>query len=386
MWKNYISTKITPGGVGQSGCMQISIMATVYLKHVHSFFNIIPLIKGAYMKMTINLNNASCSVSTTSYGTVGPPLGMPLITIIGSPNVPSGGVNPILIPSTSYAIEGLPIQNPVIGYSPGETIGVSGNWQLQPGNTYIYDLSVGKYPLSTLWASLPSPVSGNSGKLSTSILLYVPAYTFNPVFEQAYISSPIKEIKYTDIYQYQILNTPPLGNINSLATNGIANIKSVLIIPFFSAISPIGSTTVNTNTGLYVGTPTYQSPFDTAGCGTTSPLCHLTNFNVQISGQNILYNMQKYGFEQFNNQLYGQNSINGGQTDGLSSGLIDYLGFQNSYCYYYVNVERMLPVEQSVPKSVQVLGTNLSNKACDYWVFVEYKTRISIDILTGARV
>ena len=56
------------------------------------------------------------------------------------------------------------------------------------------------------------------------------------------------------------------------------------------------------------------------------------------------------------------------------------------YCYYYVNVERMLPVEQSVPKSVQIMGQNMSAKTCDYWVFVEYGVDIKIDAITGARV
>jgi hypothetical protein len=107
---------------------------------------------------------------------------------------------------------------------------------------------------------------------------------------------------------------------------------------------------------------------------------------VQISGQNAIYNLQKYNFEQFNNQLYGQNAVNGGLTDGLTSGLVGREDFDMSHCYYYVNVERMLPVEMGVPKSVQIVGQNLSSKSCDYYVFVEYGVKISIDILTGARV
>jgi hypothetical protein len=130
----------------------------------------------------------------------------------------------------------------------------------------------------------------------------------------------------------------------------------------------------------------FQSPFDPAGTGPTSPLCWLTNFNVQVSGQNAIYNTQKYNFEQFNNQLYGQNAVNGGCTDGLTSGLIDRIRFDMEYAYYYVNVERMLPVEASVPKSIQILGTSQSAKALDLWVFIEYGSEISIDCLTGARV
>jgi hypothetical protein len=96
--------------------------------------------------------------------------------------------------------------------------------------------------------------------------------------------------------------------------------------------------------------------------------------------------MEKYPFEQFNNQLYGQNAVNGGLTDGITSGLIDRQAFDMEYSYYYVNVERMLPVEMSVPKSIQILGTNSSTRPLDLYCFVEYGVEISIDALTGARV
>jgi uncharacterized alkaline shock family protein YloU len=46
----------------------------------------------------------------------------------------------------------------------------------------------------------------------------------------------------------------------------------------------------------------------------------------------------------------------------------------------------MLPVEMSVPKSIQVLGQNLSSKTIDLYCFIEYGVEVSIDALTGARV
>jgi hypothetical protein len=247
---------------------------------------------------------------------------------------------------------------------------------------------------------------GPGGGMAKSVYLYIPAYTFNPVFEQAYLSSPVKQIKYTDVYQYQVLNVPANGVFNNLITNGIANVKSVLVLPFYST-NGVTSTTaisipyqsaaatttsiasgisVNNNTGFLNGTPVWQSPFDPAGTGPTSPMCWLTNFNIQVSGQNAIYNTERYNFEHFNNQLYGQNAVNGGLTDGITSGLIDRLHFDMEYAYYYVNVERMLPVEMSVPKSIQLLGQNLSSRAIDIYCFIEYGVEVSIDALTGARV
>jgi hypothetical protein len=111
-----------------------------------------------------------------------------------------------------------------------------------------------------------------------------------------------------------------------------------------------------------------------------------SNFNVVVSGQNAIYNTERYNFEQFNNQFKGINAVNGDMTDGLTSGLLSAQDWQRNYCYWYVNVSRMLPVEESVPKSVQIIGQNNSGFAIDLICFIEYGVSVDIDALTGARV
>jgi len=111
-----------------------------------------------------------------------------------------------------------------------------------------------------------------------------------------------------------------------------------------------------------------------------------TQFNIQISGQNAIYNQERYAYEQFLNQVYGVNAVNGGQTEGMTSGLIDQKSFETCYNYYYVDCSRMLPVEEAVPKSVSVLGQSTSALNVDIFIFVEYGVEVSLDILTGARV
>jgi len=149
----------------------------------------------------------------------------------------------------------------------------------------------------------------------------------------------------------------------------------VLVLPFFSS-------TYNSTLAL----SPLLSPYDCAGGGTTSPLAHLYNFNVQISGQNAIYNNQRYTYEAFLQQLNGQNAINGNLVDGLGSSLISQLDFENKYCYYYVNVERQLPIERSVPKSVVLQGNNASEFDMDYYVFLEYGQSLALNVLLGSRV
>jgi hypothetical protein len=347
LWKSYVSKKTTGVATTQVGIFQISVVATVFLRHIHSFFSMCPLIKGAYMKMTLTLNNCSSSFSAAG-GATG-------VLTLSSVSNAVGGINPLMIAAA------------------GTGNGNAGLGAL----SYIANLSVGAVCLDNSIQALVG-FSNSQGTLSRNIFLYVPSYVFNPVFEQAYLSNAVKRINYTDVYQYQINNVAANANINNLLTNGLANIKSVLLLPFHSSTSAANR--------LPTGTACWLSPFDPAGAGPTSPLCFLNNFNVVISGQNTIYNTQKYNFEQFNNQLYGANSVNGGMTDGLTSGLINQQGFEMEYCYYYVDVSRMLPVEETVPKSVQIIGQNASALAIDLMCFIEYGVSVSIDALTGARV
>jgi hypothetical protein len=424
LYKSYISTK-TDETADKCGVLQISVVATVYLKHIHSFFNMIPLLKGVFIKMTMNLNNSSCNVLVGA-NTVSPTVAAAPATanvnvstkyqLCASANSAYGGVNLLQLASnyknaslvltgqTPQPAAGDPlyqsglVQNTITGNGSGNLMPI--DVLVAPGprtagdavileKTYLMNLSVGSRCLSQEINSLQG--FAGEGKLSKSIFLYIPAYTFNPTFEQAYLSSPVKQIKYSDVYQYQVLKVEGVsGTFNNLLTNGIANVKSVLILPYYCP-TLLGSTAVrgiqmSNNTRFLSGVPVWQSPFDPAGTGPTSPLCHFTNFNVQVSGQNAIYNLQKYNFEQFNNQLYGQNAVNGGCTDGLTSGLIDRHAFDLEYCYYYVNIERMLPVEQVVPKSIQIYGQNQSALAVDLYCFIEYGTEVAIDALTGARV
>lgn len=338
-YKSQITTK---AAFSATGCFQISIMATVHLKHLHNFFSNIPLLKGVFMKLTLNLNQGYVSLvsagATDAYS---------VVTV--STVAPQGGVLPIMIAAETANSGGAA----ALAYNTAGTV--------------IVSLGVGRSP------PIASGHTLTSGSLPSSVQLYVPAYTFNPVYETAYLSSPVKKVVYTDVYQYQVLNVAAGASFNNLLTNGIANIKSVLILPFY---------TTTENGGLNP----LQSPFDPAGCGPTSPLCLLTNFNVVVAGQNMIYNTQRYSYEQFLHQLQGANSINADLTDGLTSSLIDKLGFEMEYCYYYVNCSRMLPVEEAVPKSVSIIGQSSSAKNIDLYCFIEYGVEVSIDVNSGARV
>lgn len=340
-FKSYIFNKVN-GTVAVKGICQWAINGIVKLRHLHNLFEKMPLLKGVYLKITLQLNNSVVVIN--SVGGVGTALG------VTSTSSAVGGVVPIQIASAA------------VGNGSVATFGIGA------ASTYTCSLAVGGTCLNSGQVSAGALVS----PLGRNLTLNVPSFVMSPVFESAYLSSQVKTIEFEDIYQYQVLGVTAGANFNSLITNGIANISKILVLPFFT-------------TAANVVNPLY-SPFDAAGTGPTSPLCLLTNFQVVVSGQNALYNTQKYTYQQFVEQLSGCNSINGDSTDGLCSGLISLLDFETAYNYYYVDISRMLDVERSVPKSVSIQGLNLSAKAIDLIVFISYKQTLRVDVLTGNRL
>lgn len=336
LYKSRIFTKQN-ATASLKGVYQQAITGVVYLRHLADIFNNMPLLKGIFMKMTLGLSNSSVAFNVTASNT------------ISSASVTNSlqGVQPLMI-SSALAGNGL---------------------RSLPADSYIASLSVGAKCLNPIQRNIQGVVTS---PLAQSISLQVPSYTFQPQVELSYLSNPIKRIAYTDLYQYTIQNIAAGSAINSLVSNGISNMKKVICFMYYTAAA---------NGGIHQ----LQSPFDTAG-STTAPFATLTNFNVVVSGANTYENSIKYGYSNFVENVLGTNSVNAGLTDGLSSSLINSLDWETSYGYLVTNVSRMLAVEEDVPKSLSIIGTNASAKECDIVVMVEYGTEIMVDALTGSKV
>jgi hypothetical protein len=215
----------------------------------------------------------------------------------------------------------------------------------------------------------------------TSVRLYAPCYTMTAQNEQKYTSDPIRKISYDDIFSYQFNNTS--SDFNFLVSNGLPNLKSVVVMPFLPQTS---NGTVG-GAGIYAGgvlSSSLLSPFSSSG-GTPDPVA-LTNFNVQISGRNIFSDNEQYDFQAFTQQLATSNQLNGSQTTGLASGLIGQHDFDTLYRYYYVDASRGRPGEAGVPRSIQILGQVVGAVAVNLHVFATFSRDITLDVRTGSRV
>lgn len=329
----------TNSGSGSSanGVYQWNLLATIRLKDLCDFFDKMPLVKGAFLRFTINYNSFRATATTVA---VGPTIVHTSLTQL------SGRTNPMMV---SSSLAGNPL-----------------NLSVANGGGGVFSLECG--------------VAGTSNPASTvtpmnnSCRLYVPAYALNPARESQYISlHPTKTITYTDIYNYNLTSIGASSSFNSILTNGIVNAKSVVLIPMMNNVAG--------NYATQSLTP-YQSLFDSAP-GTTAPLSSLTNLQIQVSGQNVWQQNVNYDYEMFLNEVASMNALNGGASDELTSGLIGRFEWDNGYRFYVADISRRLPSEDSVPKSVVVSGTNNSAKIIDLICFITFERKITIDLLTG---
>ena len=355
--------------------------AVIRLKDVADFFQKCPLLKGSTMRIYINTNQvyftvaAAAPVVSGAVSVVAAAAGSSLaqsqtgcMALTSTPIIlGGGGTNPVMVTSMDIG-QGASQLVPIAHTTPAAA------------ETVKIGLSIVRtqFLSGQFTSSVAAPV--------TSVRLYAPAYTMSPIAEQRYLSlTPTKKIVYNDLFQYSFTGVASGQTFSFLVTNGIPNIRGILVIPMLPKASN-GVASAYATTAAVAGTTvsTLLSPFATTG-GTPDPIS-ITNFQIQISGKNLFINNLQYDYETFYEQLVSSNQLNGSLTTSLSSGLIGFSEFENLYRYYYGNAGRSIPSEDGVAKAVQVSGVNNSPQTIDFMVFIEFERQVVVDVRTGARV
>jgi hypothetical protein len=211
---------------------------------------------------------------------------------------------------------------------------------------------------STQKSVAPGILTGAVGK---QVELWVPSYQMLVDVDRDYSNGHQKIISYNDYYQFSLKNVAAGGTFNHLVSNGIANLKACLIVPMLS--------TLNNNVNV----------FDD---GLPQSFAHINQFNIMVGGSNVLHQDSRYGYQQFNNEFFNEFGINGNQSPGIGSGLIDFKSWVKKP-YYYVNCSRVPLDQQMTYRSLQITGTNSSALPMDYYIFAIYEKNFSLDIISG---
>jgi len=348
------------------------IDAVIRLKDVADFFGKTPLMKGATMRIFLNTNQCYFQVTQTAptfAALTGQINAEPILALTASPVIlGGGGTNPVIFASNGFGQGSANLTPLQADGGPGALTCVTN-----------VSLSIVRQQFSQMVAGAPAcPIS--------SVRLYCPAYVMSPLAEQRYLSlSPTKKIVYEDIFQFSFPNQNTNSPFNILVSQGIPNLKSVLVL----ALLPVASNGVAATGGVYansVRSSSILSPFSTTP-STPDPLS-IQNFQIQISGKNLFISQLQYDYESFVQQLSASNQLNGNLTTSMTSGLISKTDFQSLYRYYYGNCSRSLPSEYGVAKSVQILGTIASSlsQTVDLMVFCSYERTVTLDVRSGLRL
>lgn len=326
-------------------------LATIRLKDISDFFNQLPLVRGAYMRFIINMNMGNVTLLATK--------------------VAGDAVTPEHVKWEQTAASLTQQTFPCMFASayPGQ-----GSYPLGTADnltTKSVKLAIGIYSLT------PSTYGGDDTDQYSfygPARLYVPVYTLNPIAEAAYLeANPTKTIIYRDILNYTITEIKANDSVNRLLTNGVVNPKQVLVFPFLAA---------SANDGTF---SPYQSAFSTAPC-TTSPFPVFNQVNLLVAGINVFAINQIYNWQHFVDEIQHENAINGGQSTGLQSGLLDYWSWTNNFRVLSINVSRRIGSENSIPKSVQLSMVSACKKTLDLICFIELERSLTISLLNGQLV
>lgn len=359
IFKNYIQTTATGRAIIFNACVR--------LKDICDLFSKLPLMKAATFRLYINTNQCflPLSVNASQVTAVGAVTAFPSLNLTSTPTILGGGQTcPIMISSADLG-QGLNAIAPVKAGAPGNAVAL-------------------KVALSIVRCQFASNFTGANATVAcplTSVRLYAPAYIMSPQAEQSYLQmQPTKKIVYEDLFQYQF-NTVAPGSFSFLVSNGLPNLKSIVMMSFLPA-----SSNGTGGAGQYVSTPVSSllSPFASSG-GTPDPIS-ITNLNFQISGKNLFNDNKQYDFQTFQEQVIYSNQVNGSMTTGITSGLIGEHEWSDLFRYYYADASRGLPQEAGVARSIQVQGTNNGSVSINLMLFAVFTRSLTVDCKTGMRI
>jgi len=323
-----------------------SMMAIIKLADISDFIKNLPIHRGSVMRIILNFNSVvSQTITIDNTSTSGVTPAFSTLTTSSTVTTLRGNTNPIMMSSGDHG-------QPSSYLTSGPLI-----------------LSAGIGNSATNYQS--SLLSGYS-----NCRIMVMGYTLNPSYESQLREKREKKIVYEDIlsYTFNAAAGPNAGQVSQLLFNSVTNPKWVLIAPFLSASEEDG----NGDMGLVE----YQSPFSSAP-STCFPGASLTNFQIQVSGQNMFMSAELYDFQQFLDEFRSINALYGDGDDRMTSGVIDINNWSNAYRYYVCDVSRRLPPDDKASKNIQVLFTNNTAVSLQLVCFVAYQKELTIDMFTG---
>lgn len=249
--------------------------------------------------------------------------------------------------------------------TPGQSddkIAFGGAYTIPNNETLRISCSVGK-------CSFPNHSQYKVTAHESNVQLHVPTVVLKHSEDTRMLAKSQKTVIYNEVLSYIQLNKS--GVFNDLVTNGVTNLKRMIICPILSASG---------NGGINP----HWSPFTTAP-STCSPY-KIQNFQVRVANHNIYPNAINYSYETFLTELNGKYAMGYNLEKGMAGSRISMKDFISTYGYIVVDLKRKTVVDEATPLSIQISGKIVSPKPLDFYIFVEQEKKFSYDVLTGQRL
>jgi len=352
------------------------IQANIPLACMHDLFDKLPLCKGIYIRLILNLNT-NCKVTAAL---TAPTAGEQQLVANGATAARNAiastegrfgnvvvstfnGTLPIQISPISqhnaYVSQGSPqyLPNPMPRTSRGLLVDEDAN----------------------LTVTLNIAKSSQNAAFQTGISqcrIYAACLEFAPDFEGKYFEAvPQKRILYEDrLNVFTIPNIQAGQPFSTIITNGVSRPRYLLI-----------QTKVNTASNGNIDP--FLSPFTSSPC-TCAPMSGLIkDFNVLVSGVAIYQQNYNYRWESFLHEFSQKNTLNAGMDSSLTSGLISQTDWELGYGFYVVDLSRRTDqATDNISRSIQVIGTNAAAYAVDLYCTIVYERELVLSTTTGTLI
>lgn len=325
--------------------------AIVRLKDL-PIFNKVGLMKGANWRITMTLNQCIFNVSKASDANGG-------VLTFDQSTYTGRNTNFLMVADNKRTIK---VANSATANQSVVNVAYGGAYTVPASSTLTVSCSVAKCNFSAHSALQVNHHNQN-------IRLHVPTVVLRPDEENALLAKGQKTVVYDDILFFQLSNKS--GVFGELITNGLANLKRMIVCPVLSQTANKG---INPHISPFTTEPSTCSPYK------------IQNFQVKLASTNLYPEALNYSYDSFMTELNGKYSMGHNLVKGLAGSRISLKDYINNYGYIVVDLKRKHTQDEATPLSIYMSGKIASPLPLDFYVFIETEKSFTYDVATGHRL
>ena len=218
-------------------------------------------------------------------------------------------------------------------------------------------------------SAVKSTILTTADTIMTNARLLCPVIIAAPEIDRVLVQK--KTFRYNETFVTQF-NIDKSGSFTGTLTPGISNPKRIILYPYFTGAGDSGAT--------FLSNPLLSASDSVPS--TTSPFAAIKDLQITVGNNPLLQNPITYDFENWLEEI-SQTGLDGGQSNQLTSGLLNYRQWNQLYRYYTFDLSRRLDSEDGASKSIQITCNNATVCPMTVIAFILYEKEVTMDTGTG---